>query len=183
MEGDDPVSLVGKIGADLFDQVLAEGARPACGLVNPGRFSGIPRAITAAPGCITGDFGRAVALFAGRRPPIVNPVRNRLYRRRLRKTGHCAVDHRSILRRLASRFGPVFGFALALLQEGVLLDLALNQRIQLEVGQLQHLNRLLQLRRHDQSLALAQLKPLRKADSIHKALRREPAYRLNRSPR
>ena len=40
MEGDHPVGLVGKIGADLFDQVLAEGARPACGLVNPGRVSG-----------------------------------------------------------------------------------------------------------------------------------------------
>jgi len=174
MEGDDPVGLIGKIGADLLDQVLAEGAGGARGLVDPGQFAGVAGTVAAAPGCIAGDLGRAVALVSRRRPPIVDGVRNRLDGRRLRDTGHVtAVEHRPITR-FRSGFGPVVGVPFAPLQQRVLLDLALNQRVQLEIGQLQHLDRLLQLRRHDQTLALAQLKPLRKADSIHKALRWEP---------
>jgi hypothetical protein len=68
-------------------------------------------------------------------------------------------------------------------EQRVLLDLGLDKIGELDIRQLQHLDRLLQLRRHYQGLALAQFEPLRKAESVHEKLRSERAYRLNLSPR
>jgi len=93
-----------------------------------------------------------------------------------------ATDPRPGLR-LGFRRRPILCVAFTRFQKRVLLDLRLDERAQLQVGELQHLYRLLQLRRHHQSLALAQFKPLRKADSVHKSSVRSRAYRLNRSPR
>ena len=47
------------------------------------------------------------------------------------------------------------------LEQRVLLDLALDERRQLEIGKLQQLDRLLQLRRHDERLGLPEIEPLR----------------------
>ena len=60
-----------------------------------------------------------------------------------------------------------------MLEQGVLFDLSLDKFGQLDIRQLQHLDCLLQLRGHHQRLALAQLKPLRKTESIHEMLRSE----------
>ncbi|MNN92277.1 hypothetical protein D3C81_2105340 [compost metagenome] len=51
-------------------------------------------------------------------------------------------------------------FALFALQQRVALQLALDEGLQLEVRQLQQLDRLLQLGRDDQPLTLSDLKPL-----------------------
>jgi hypothetical protein len=50
-----------------------------------------------------------------------------------------------------------FGLAVIALQQGVTLELALDEGVQLDVRQLQKLDRLLQLRRDDKALALPKL--------------------------
>ena len=72
---------------------------------------------------------------------------------------------------------------LAPFEQRVLLDLRIDILRQLEVRKLQHLDRLLQLGRHDQRLGLAKLEPLRKTRPVHIPLRSRAAYRLNLSPR
>jgi hypothetical protein len=53
------------------------------------------------------------------------------------------------------------------LQQRVLLDLGVDEIGQLKVRELQHLDRLLQPRSHNQSLRLAQFEPLRKTCHVH----------------
>ena len=72
---------------------------------------------------------------------------------------------------------------LASFEQRVLLDLSVDKLGELKVRKLQLLDRLLQLRRHDQRLCLTQLQPLRVTRSIQIALRPGAAYRLNLSPR
>ena len=72
---------------------------------------------------------------------------------------------------------------LAAFEQWVLLDLRIDVLCQLEVRKLQHLDRLLQLGRHDQRLRLAKLEPLRITRPVHIPLRSGAAYRLNLSPR
>ena len=55
---------------------------------------------------------------------------------------------------------PLDGFGVLALQQGILLQLGLDEGLQLEIGQLQQLDRLLQLGRDDQPLALPDLQPL-----------------------
>ncbi len=55
------------------------------------------------------------------------------------------------------RLGVGFGVPLVALQERIALDLALHIGLELEVRQLQQLDRLLQLRGDDKALALPQL--------------------------
>ena len=50
--------------------------------------------------------------------------------------------------------------ALVTLEERVALQLLVDEGLELDVGHLQQLDRLLQLRRHDESLALAEFEPL-----------------------
>ena len=77
----------------------------------------------------------------------------------------------------------LFEPCLAAFEQRVLLDLRLDVLRQIEVGKLQHLDRLLQLGCHDQRLSLAQLKSLRISRPAHIPLRSGAAYRLNLSPR
>jgi hypothetical protein len=49
------------------------------------------------------------------------------------------------------------------LEQRVLLDLGVDEIGQLKIRELQHLDRLLQLRGHDESLRLAQFEPLGRA--------------------
>ncbi len=77
-------------------------------------------------------------------------------------------------RRTFGRQGVGFGA----LEQRVALQLLLDEGGDLLVGELQQLDRLPQLRRHDQRLALAELET--RADG-HR--RRPFPYRLNRSPR
>src|SRR6266496_1037156 len=70
VEGDYPVGLIGKVGADLLDQMLAQGARPRRGLVDPGQIARLARAVSALPGLeiaaeIASHLDRAVALGPG----------------------------------------------------------------------------------------------------------------------
>ncbi len=85
--------------------------------------------------------------------------------------------------RLVGAGQRVIALRLAGFQQRVFLDLGLDEFAQFKVRQLQQLYRLLQLRRHDQRLALPKLQALRKTDPVHKRLRRGGAYKLNRSPR
>ena len=77
---------------------------------------------------------------------------------------------RAQVARAAAQFaqGHMLGrliLAVLTLQQRVLLDLVVHEIGELLVRQLQHLDCLLQLRRHHQGLALTQFKPLRKPDS------------------
>ena len=173
-----PIGLIGQISADLLDQVLAQGARPRRGLLNARQVVCGPRPVAAPPGMyiaaeVATDLGPAVALLARRGAPMIGRVRSIVGGQRLGKGLGGTVDRRWLSLRLGFLRRPVLAFAFAALEQRVLFDLGLDESGQLQVGQLQHLDRLLQLRCHHQSLALAQLKPLRKADSIHKGLRSE----------
>ncbi len=179
MKGNHPVRLLGQIGTDLFNEVLAQGARTCRSLIDPRQIAGVARAITVPPRLrvaaeIAADLDRAVAVLARSGAPMIAIVRCAIAGQRRGKGLRGAVDRRCIGLRLCSRRRPLLRLAFTRLQKRVLLDLGLDERAQLQVGQLQHLDRLLQLRSHDQSLALAQFKPLREADSVHKKLRSEP---------
>jgi len=113
---------------------VAIGARAA--RLPGGRIAGIIRGPVAfaAGDLVPGRDGFLVAGFVGCR----GIGGRRLGRDRLRRIGR--------------------GFVA--LEEGVLLDLALDIGVELDIRELQQLDRLLQLRRHDQRLALPDIEPL-----------------------
>ncbi len=163
MQRDDPVAGVAQIGAYLLDHMLAQGARPARGLLDRRTVSGAERSDALAPGLrLAAEIDRPVSFVSRCDAPVLGGIGSKLIgerlgqrRRRRFLDGAVRADLRC--------FGEP---ALAPLQQRVLLDFGIDEIDQLEVRQLQHLDRLLQLRRHHQSLRLAQLKPLRKADSV-----------------
>ena len=58
-ERDHPVGLARQIGADLLDQMLAQGARPSRGLLEAGAVLAAQRAVAAAPGLrLTAEIDR-----------------------------------------------------------------------------------------------------------------------------
>ncbi len=185
MRGNQPIDRVANIDADLLAQVLAQAARTLRGPLD-GRFD-----VVAAAGpvpeppqiAVAGAIMAAVAALAGSGLPVLGGVARDLADpagELLRKR------HRSVRRRrprLAGAGRRLVALRLAKFQKRVLLDLGLDEFAQFQVRQLQQLYRLLQLRRQNQRLALPKLQTLRKADFVHKMLRRGGAYRLNRSPR
>ncbi len=128
-------------------------------------------AVAAGPGLrLAAEIDRAVALRAGRRVPLLGRVGGEIAVQRLRQrrrrrvlgTGPFDPGRRAVVRQPLAPF-----------EERVLLHLGVDEVGQFEIGQLQHLDRLLQLRRHDQRLRLAQLKALRKTRPVHITLRSE----------
>ena len=186
MTGDDPIGRVAEIGADLLEQMLAQAcaAAPRSGRCRADRRRR-RRRCGRCQGCgIAAEIDRAVALVARLRRASARPRRRRnrrpaspAERRRRRRRWSRRRD------RFGSAAGAVVAVGLAALEQRVLLDLGLDEIGELEVRQLQHLDRLLQLRRHHQRLGLAQFEPLRKTDSVHEHAPFGAAYRLNLSPR
>jgi hypothetical protein len=161
--GDHPVRLVWQIGADLLHQMLAQGARSRRGLVETGKIVAVDAAAADAPRRVAAEIDRAVAVAAARGIPLFRAVGGKLARRRLERRGGFG------LQRGADRLGrgnTVFAAALGALQQRVLFDLGIDIVGELKVRQLQHLDRLLQLRRHHQSLGLAKRQRLRKTDPV-----------------
>ena len=177
VEGDHPVGLIGQVGADLLDQMLAQGAWSRRGLVDPGHIAKPARAVSAVPRLesaaeIATHLDRAVAIRPGGGAPVIGRLGNPIAGEHFGKRCGRAVDCRGVGVRLEAGRRVVVA-ALATLEQRVLLDFGLDKIAELDIGQLQHLDRLLQLRRHHQSLALAQFKPLRKADPVHQKPRPE----------
>jgi hypothetical protein len=88
MKGDDPVGLIRQIGADLFDEMLAQGARTCRSLIDPGQIAGVARPIARPPRFraaaeIATDLDRAVALLARRGAPMIGVVRRAVAGQRL----------------------------------------------------------------------------------------------------
>ena len=82
---------------------------------------------------------------------VCNTDIERSFRRR-----HAAIKLE--LLRVAAVFGPLgFGRAFFAFEQRIALKLAFDEFLKLDVGKLQQLDRLLQLRRHHQGLALAHL--------------------------
>ena len=63
-----------------------------------------------------------------------------------------------VARGLDGRLGVRLGVALVALEQGIALQLGVHEGVELKIRQLQQLDRLLQLRRDDQTLALPYLK-------------------------
>ncbi len=166
------VTLVGKIGSDLLQHVLAQSARPRRGLFDPRAVVAAEPAVAAAAPVsrFFGEIERPVPLRSRGGMPMLGSVRRQVVDKTLRK------------RRGRGLFGGGRGVAggrrllagpLAPIEKRVLLDFGVDEIVELEVRELQHFDRLLQLRRHHQRLRLAQLKPLRKTHPIHITLRSE----------
>ncbi len=64
MQRDQLIGLVGEIGSNLFDNVLAQGARPCRRLLEPGAVVGDERSVPTVPSLgLLGEIERAVALW------------------------------------------------------------------------------------------------------------------------
>jgi len=153
MQRDHAVALVTKVGPNLLEQMLAQGARPVRGLVEPGTAVRVECCGATVPRLgFSAEIEWAVTVF-----PFGLPMLDRI---------GCGVAREHLRNSRGRRplsSGVTRGFPeplLAPLQQRVLLDLAIDEVGQLEVRGLQHFDRLLQLRRHDQRLRLAQLEPL-----------------------
>ncbi len=162
MHADDPLGTGRQVDLQLLDQVLAQalGAAQARLEVEPLVVEIVAPAAAARPDA--GDLEPARALVAARvRPALVRRggpgigrvlVRRhvgRAVQRALARAGRRLLGRRLVWRRLRA-------LVLAL-EERVLLELALDVGRKLEVAQLQQLDRLLQLRRHHQGLALTHI--------------------------
>ena len=170
MKGDDPIDHVGQVGADLLDQMLAQCSGARGGLVDAAHILFVAAATADLPGLgIAAAIERTVAFVARSVAPMVCGIAREVSGQRtaelLRQRHQVTVGFRR--NGIGCRDRRLIVFALPVLQQGVLLDLGLDKFGQLDIRQLQHLDCLLQLRRHHQRLALAQFKPLRKTESSH----------------
>ena len=175
MRGNDPIDRIAKIGADLFAQVFAQAARTACRPLD-GRFAVIAATgpVPATPQiAVATVIVRSIAILARSRLPVLGGVANDVADPVSQLLGKCqwsgSRPHAPASPGPARR---IVALRLAGFQQRVFLDLGLDELAQFEVRQLQQLYRLLQLRRHDQRLALPKLQALRKTDPVHKMLRR-----------
>src|SRR6516164_3335754 len=170
MQGDNPVTLVAKVSPDLLKQMLAQGALPGCSLVEPGTALRTEASITTVPRLwLAAKIDRPVTILSPFRLPMLCRIGREFAREHLRYSRRGRTLSAADI--VALCIFPEL--PLAPLQQRVLLDLAIDEIGQLEVRKLQHLDRLLQLRRHDQRLRLPQFKPLRKTRPIHIPLRSE----------
>jgi hypothetical protein len=168
MQRNEAVAGVAKIGSDLLEQVFSKGAWTRRRLFDLGTTRSVHRSIARMPQVgLAADIDRAISLFSGCGVPLLGRFgcelpRNRLFQRRWRRT----LGDADTIRR--------FGFLeprLTPFEQRVLLDLGIDELGELEVRKLKHFDRLLQLRRHDQGLRLAKLKPLRVTRPAHITLR------------
>ncbi len=145
MGGDQPVGGLLDLDRELRQEMLAQGLRPHQGLVEPRQVVPTARG-AAAPGLgVAGVVEIAFALAAGH---VVPETR---WPRRASAT--------------AGGLGASAGVSSAL-EQRILLDLALDIGRELEIRQLQQLDRLLQLRRHHQRLGLPKIEPLGKRHGL-----------------
>ena len=158
VQRDNSVALVTKVGPDLLEQILAQGAQPGRGLVEPGTSLRIEASVATVP------WLRLAAKIDSRSPSSPH--------------SGCQCSAASGVNSPVSISGTVIGGALSPpttsspgafpdppltpFQQRVLLDLDIDEIGQLEVRELQHFDRLLQLWSHDQRLRLTQLKPRQK---------------------
>ena len=172
MRGDHPVDRIAEIGADLLVQVLAQAARTA---PPPGRWPVHRRrrapdpsrpnhespSLGAAFDRVPSPFSPDAACQCSAASPTISPT----------PSASCSGRASGALARLGAGLAGagrrLVARWLAEFQKRVLLDLGLDEFAQFEVRQLQQLDRLLQLRRHDQRLALPKLQALRKTDPVH----------------
>ncbi len=175
VEGDHPVSGVAQVGADLRDQMFAERARTGGGLFDAGYVFAGETAVARRPKmgfrAGIGEFEPAIAIAARGGAPIIGGVGRDIGGKRLRQLQQLAVRGSRPIRLVRRR--DLFAVARRGFEQGVPLNLGLDKLRQFQVGKLQHLYCLLQLRRHDERLSLAQFEPLRKDQSAHKMLRLE----------
>ncbi len=149
MRADDAVDGVGDVDRELRQQMVAQGGGPAQRLVEPGQhLAGLRPPQPALPGGgIAGKVEIALALAACRLLPALD----------LFGVG-CGGG--------LGGLGGALGRRVVALQQRVLLELALDEGRELHVGELQQLDRLLQLRRHDERLGVAEIEPLGKRHGV-----------------
>src|SRR5579864_296857 len=156
------IDLVDEVGAndairrvphflgELRQQILAEGRRPCEGLIETRQVVAFgPRTVRLPRARVA----RIVEIALPLRPRDFMPRIDRLLVVGFAFRGWLGLDRR--------RFGAILGGGIVELKEGILLKLSVDIGGQLDIRRLQQLDRLLQLRRHHESLALPEVESLR----------------------
>ena len=159
-----PGRRCGKVRADLLDQMLAQGARPGRGLVESGQVARpppLPPAVLSSGGLETSRHHLSPAATQwSAASPATSPSS---------PAGIASASVRvihSLLTGSAAAAGPSSALALSGFEQRVLLDLAIDELCQLDIRQLQHLDRLLQLQHHAPEAWLSTQLELRKTDLV-----------------
>ena len=149
MQRDDSVVLVAKVGPDLLEQMLAQGAQSGRGLVEAGTSLRIEASVATVPRLrLAAKIDSPVSILSPFCLPLLRRIGCEFTREHLRYRRRGYVLSAVYLVTLC-----VFPeLPLVALQQRVLLDLAIDEISQLKIRELQHFDRLLQLRRHDQRL-------------------------------
>ena len=75
MERDQLIGLVGEVGSDLLENVLAQGARPRCSVLEPRTVVGDQRPVPTMPSLgLLGKVEGSVALYTGCGMPVFTGI-------------------------------------------------------------------------------------------------------------